>query len=101
MVGQYTGPHQHLKIGALRAIEHRRPIARSANSGISAFIDIKGRIHSPTRYGETIAIAGKLRPETRITIYTLWGDVIPNITYLITVFLSWPGFISESAEKLF
>jgi len=81
------GHIQHLKIGSLRAIEHRRPIARSANSGISAFIDIKGRIHSPTRYGETIAIAGKLRPETRVTIYTLWGDVIPNITNLLTLFL--------------
>jgi apolipoprotein N-acyltransferase len=88
------GHIQHLKIGALRAIEHRRPIARSANSGISAFIDIKGRIHSPTKYGETISIEGKLKPETRITIYTLWGDVIPNITNLITVclLLAWIYF---------
>jgi len=81
------GHIQHLKIGSLRAIEHRRPIARSANSGISAFIDIKGRIHSPTRYGETISMTGKLKPETRITLYTLWGDVIPNITNLLTLFL--------------
>jgi apolipoprotein N-acyltransferase len=73
------GHVQHLKIGALRAIEHRRPIARSANTGISAFIDIKGRIHSPTRYGETISIVGKLKPDTRTTFYTHWGDYIPNI----------------------
>ncbi len=81
------GHIQHLEFGALRAIEHRRPIARSANTGISAFIDIKGRIHSPTMYGETISIIGKLVPETRITCYTYWGDVIPNITILFTGFL--------------
>lgn len=77
------GHIQHLKLGTLRAIEHRRPIARSANSGISAFIDIKGRIHSPTQYGETISIEGSLKPETRITIYTLWGDVIPKVAIFI------------------
>jgi len=81
------GHIQHLKIGALRAIEHRRPIARSANSGISAFIDIKGQIHSPTMYGETISIEGRLIPETRTTVYTIWGDVIPNITNLLTTFI--------------
>lgn len=82
------GHIQHLELGALRAIEHRRPIARSANSGISAFIDIKGRIHSPTQYGETISIEGKIKPENRITIYTLWGDVIPKVAIFITAIAS-------------
>lgn len=77
------GHIQHLKIGALRAIEHRRPIARSANTGISAFIDIKGRIHQPTLYGETTAISGTIIPETRITFYTRWGDVIAKTAVMI------------------
>ena len=72
------GHIQHLKIGALRAIEHRRPIARSANTGISCFIDIKGRVHQPTKYEETIAIKGQIIPETRMTLYTRVGDVIPK-----------------------
>jgi len=93
------GHIQHLKIGALRAIEHRRPIARSANTGISAFIDIKGRIHSPTRYGETISIEGILKPETRITLYTLWGDVIPNITILLSGFFILAMFYSRAGQK--
>jgi len=89
------GHIQHLKLGALRAIEHRRPIARSANSGISAFIDIKGRIHSPTRYGEKTSIDGKIKPETRITLYTLWGDVIPKIAIFISALalLGWIYFV--------
>jgi apolipoprotein N-acyltransferase len=89
------GHIQHMKLGALRAIEHRRPIARSANSGISAFIDIKGRVHSPTQYGETISIEGKIKPETRITFYTLWGDVISKVAIFIAAIslLGWIFFL--------
>lgn len=36
------GYHQHLAYGILRAIEFRKPIARSANTGISCFVDAKG-----------------------------------------------------------
>jgi apolipoprotein N-acyltransferase len=82
------GHIQHLKLGALRAIEHRRPIARSANTGISAFIDIRGRILQPTKYGETTAIKGKIIPETRITFYTRWGDIVAKFAVLLFVIFS-------------
>jgi apolipoprotein N-acyltransferase len=77
------GHIQHLKLGTMRAIEHRRPIARSANTGISCFIDIRGRIIQPTKYGETIAIKGSVIPETRITFYTKWGDLVAKFAVLI------------------
>ena len=81
------GHIQHLRIGALRAIEHRRPIARSANTGISAFINIKGQILQPTRYRETTAITGSVIPETRITFYTTWGDLTAKFAVLVCVAL--------------
>jgi apolipoprotein N-acyltransferase len=81
------GHVQHLKLGALRAIEHRRPIARSANTGISCFIDIRGRIIQPTKYGETTAIKGEMVPETRITFYTKWGDLVAKFAVLTFVAL--------------
>ncbi|MEO5905190.1 MAG: apolipoprotein N-acyltransferase [Saprospiraceae bacterium] len=79
------GHIQHMKLGALRAIEHRRPIARSANTGISSFIDIKGRIVQPTKYGEATAIKGDIIPETLITFYTRCGDIIAKIAVLGTI----------------
>jgi len=81
------GHTQHLKIGALRAIEHRRPIARSANTGTSCFIDIRGRIIQPTKYEETTAIKGEIIPETRITFYTRWGDLVARFTVLSSIIL--------------
>jgi apolipoprotein N-acyltransferase len=77
------GHIQHLKLGALRAIEHRRPIARSANTGISCFIDIKGRIHQPTEYEVATAVRGQVIPETRRTLFSRVGDVIPKVLLVL------------------
>ncbi|HEY3387011.1 MAG TPA: apolipoprotein N-acyltransferase [Saprospiraceae bacterium] len=81
------GHIQHLKIGAMRAIEHRRPIARSANTGTSCFINIKGQIRQPTKYRETTAIKGQVIPETRITFYTKWGDLVAKFAVLTFIAL--------------
>jgi apolipoprotein N-acyltransferase len=88
------GHLQHLKLGALRAIEHRRPIARSANTGVSCFIDIKGRIHQPTRYRETTAIKGQVIPEIRITFYTANGDLVAKGAVIMYAILFLWGIIS-------
>jgi apolipoprotein N-acyltransferase len=81
------GHVQHLKIGALRAIEQRRPIARSANTGISCFINIRGDILQPTKYEEATAIAGKVAPGTGFTFYTRWGDIIARIAALLALLI--------------
>jgi apolipoprotein N-acyltransferase len=93
------GHVQHLRLGAMRAIEHRRPIARSANTGISCFIDIKGNIISPTKYGETTAIKGLIRPETRITFYTKWGDLPAKFSVLAFVVLTLTAIFTLGLKK--
>lgn len=42
--GDSSGPRQHLDMARLRAVETGLPMARSANTGISALIDGKGRV---------------------------------------------------------
>ena len=50
--GNSIGPHQHFTKAIYRAIEERIFVARSANSGISAFINPDGRIIKSLNTGE-------------------------------------------------
>lgn len=69
-------PHQHLAVNVLRAVETGRPVLRSANTGISAFIDPFGRISRQTDLftQEVLQAPVALPIGDRINFYTQWGD---------------------------
>ena len=89
------GHRQHLKMGALRAIEFKREIGRAANTGVSAFIDRKGKIHSPTNYGEATVLKGEITFSDQRTVYSRFGDVIPRTALLCTFLLILGLFIKK------
>ncbi len=74
--GNTAGHRQHFVFSSLRAIETRRSIARSANTGISAFINQRGDILNPTSYWQPAVIKGILNANSRLTFYVLHGDYI-------------------------
>jgi len=49
-------------------------VARAGNTGISAFIDIKGNVISKTEWWTQGYLKGELIPETRLTFFTKHGD---------------------------
>lgn len=77
------GHRQHLYYASLRAIETRRSIARSANTGVSAFIDQRGIISQATQYDEAIAIRGIINLNNQLTFYVKWGDLIARISLFL------------------
>ncbi len=85
--GDTPGYKQHVKYGALRAIETRRWIARSANTGISCFINPKGEIQQATNWWVPAVIKGKIEMNTTLTFYTRWGDYIAKAAIYLSLLL--------------
>ncbi len=102
--GNTPGHKQHLHFSPLRAIETRRSIARSANTGISCFVDQRGDIHQATTYWEPDAIKQNLNLNNKLTFYTKMGDYIGRISAFISVLLILVaitrGIINKRNEKL-
>lgn len=94
-----TGYKQHLSYASLRAIETRRPVARAGNTGISCFIDIRGRTGKETGWWTRDVIKGEIFPESVITPYVRYGDYLLRIGTLITVIIVLIIFIAIPARK--
>ena len=72
--GDTSEPWEHLALAKFRAIEHRRYLVRSTNSGVSAIVDPVGRIikNSGTFQAETVdAVVHFMRGGT---VYETLGD---------------------------
>lgn len=83
-----TPGHKMLhNISRLRAIECRCPIARCANSGISAFINVKGEVNNYLSYGSKAVLTGGLHLSNKQTFYTKNGDLIGIYSIMLSVFL--------------
>lgn len=90
--GNTQGHKQLLSYSRLRAIENRRAIARSANTGISAFIDAQGKIISSITYNETGALKGVVGLNSELTFYTQYGDYIARLSNFIFFLLILTAF---------
>jgi apolipoprotein N-acyltransferase len=85
--GDTPGHRQHLTFSKLRAIETRRSVARSANTGISCFIDQRGDISQATAYWEPAVIRQEINANDGITFYVRYGDYIARVSGFVTAFL--------------
>jgi apolipoprotein N-acyltransferase len=85
--GNTPGHRQHQSYARLRAIETRRSVARSANTGISSLINQRGEVLQQTGYWEPAAIRGTLNANDKITFYTRHGDYIARIAYFFSLLI--------------
>tara|TARA_B100001769_G_C22104682_1_gene596657 strand:- start:1095 stop:2693 length:1599 start_codon:yes stop_codon:yes gene_type:complete len=83
--GNTEGHRQLLSYSRLRAIENRRAIARSANTGISAIIDKNGEITKKIDYGKKGILSGNVELDNKLTFYTKYEDYIARIALLLFI----------------
>ncbi len=81
------GHKQHNSYASLRAIETRRSVARSANTGISSLIDQRGVELARIGWWERSGLRGTLNKNDKLTFYVKHGDYLGRIAVLLTVIL--------------
>jgi apolipoprotein N-acyltransferase len=77
--GDTHEPWIHLALAKFRAVEHHRALARSTNSGVTAFVDPVGRTLGVIGVGERDELAAELPLLDSPTLYQYVGD--------------WPGWL--------
>lgn len=82
--GTLSGPYQHLAQARSRAIEQGLPLARAANTGISAMVDPMGRILVSLQLGEAGFVDTTLPAALSPTPYARYGDV-PALILIVAV----------------
>ena len=79
------GYRQHRAFSQIRAIENRRSIARSANTGISCLINQKGEIISELLWDEEGALRGDLNRNTEFTFFVKYGDILGRLSVFLVL----------------
>lgn len=85
--GRSSASLQHMSMAVFRAVENRRSLARSANSGISCFIDPIGRISQPTTLFTEEFINGSPTLHGHITFFNRFGYLFPLLCLLFSIAL--------------
>jgi apolipoprotein N-acyltransferase len=78
--GNTPGYKQHFSFARLRAIENRRWVLRSANTGTSGSIDPSGKIIKKTPYWVKTAFSQSIQLRSDQTFYTTYGDWLAGIS---------------------
>lgn len=93
------GYKQHMAFSRLRAIENRKSIARSANTGTSCFINQRGDVLQATGWWVEASIKANLKRNKEKTFYTNFGDWIgkafAGVSIVILVLSIYQRFIGR------
>jgi len=95
--GDTSAPQQHLNLSIMRAVEQGRWLARSTNTGISAFVDPVGRIVAMGTQFQAESLSLSIAPLSEMTLY---HRIVGWLTFFIyTMTIAAFGFISYTAIR--
>ncbi|GAB4534783.1 MAG: apolipoprotein N-acyltransferase [Thermodesulfovibrionia bacterium] len=97
--GRTSAPYQHFSMAIFRAVENRTPVIRSANTGISGFIDARGRIIKKGGiFKEEVLSIDVSTHVSKKTFYTRYGDLFAFSCIIVTVMLMLNMVIPERED---
>lgn len=73
--GNSHGPHQHMEIARMRALEFGRPLLRATNNGVTAITDHLGRITKALPQFEQQVLTQEVTLVDGVTPYSQWGNI--------------------------
>ena len=91
--GNTPGYVQHNSFSRIRAIENRRSVARSANTGISSFINQRGEILQEIGWWQRASIKATLNANDKLSFYTKYGDYIGRVAAFFGIFFLFFTFV--------
>ena len=83
--GNSPGPYQHLVSARFRAVEEGLPLARAANTGITAMIDPYGRVTAALPLGTEGALDALLPDALDLTLFARIGLATPIVLIVLSV----------------
>ena len=94
-----AGYKQHFAYAGLRAIEQRKSIIRSANTGISGVINANGEVLEKTNWDEETCIATEVNLNNEKTFYGIFGDYIGRLSVFLAAMLFVVVFVAGRLKK--
>lgn len=85
--GNSSGPYQHKEFAALRAVENRRSVVRSANGGISTIINPLGITEAETKMFTRTVLVGDISLQNEKTFFTENPAIITTIISMISLWI--------------
>ncbi|MEZ5339537.1 MAG: apolipoprotein N-acyltransferase [bacterium] len=93
-----NGIRQHADIDVLRAVEHRRPLARVSTTGWSHFIEPSGRISQQSSTDELATLSQWEGPSSGLSYYTRLGDLFAQLCVLATLVIGLRLVVAHRSE---
>ncbi len=93
--GKTSAPYQHFSMASFRAVEFKRFLVRSANTGVSGIVSPTGAVLKETEIFKRTGVTGDIVPVRYRTLYSIAGDWIVILSlililfYMVGVFVKW------------
>ncbi len=93
--GNTAGYKQHFLYSKLRAIEQRKSVIRSANTGISGVINPDGTVLRKTEWDQQVCFVSSVDINNKRTFYNHYGDYIGRIGSFVSLILILTVFVKS------